>query len=627
MTKLLSIMLLISSVCVAQIHPYQDLSHDSKVFGQPRTFRIYMPEGYNQSAKQYPVIYFFHGNGGRYYKDNGAKLEYDLLGRLVDKYQVIMVMWDGNMEESEPRPYNTGDREHVKYPVQMKDYFLELVNHIDTNYRTLTDRDHRGIIGYSMGGFMSMFIAGKYPDKVSAITDLVGSPEFFIGYPETPVLYPLRYTFENLRDVSVRIQSMHDCPLALLNKEVKNGAEWEGMPVFEFWEGIGGHKVDDPGETEVFEMAMNFIVNRFNHPVPPEKKWSHYDIYPEFDVWGYSITSDKKDAGYLYLRNVSPTGFGLYSRKWLPDGPPIKTGTTTITTPPIYKEGDYYDILLYQRGITDPIITRKKADPEGRLQFQLSSQGSEVSISHKSQPADFIVLNHRMDKGKQFLRVNEPNELGLTLLNRGGNAYTGKKVQLKVNCADPSVSFSNAVQEIVFDKNGRVTQSQPIGISCTKTPPDDGSPAWIKLNIRFSCDNDVFMDALTLPVYYEVPYFSDVQVDDGRILNEKDGLALGTGNGNGQGEASESLMIYANGHRLRLYTDDPYVETALESEYIEIVPGGIWERDGFTLCSIVKIADNCPPGHTIEFLSNYETKTRQPIGRVMHWGKVKITVI
>jgi len=99
---------------------------------------------------------------------------------------------------------------------------------------------------------------------------------------------------------------------------------------------------------------------------------------------------------------------------------------------------------------------------------------------------------------------------------------------------------------------------------------------------------------------------------------------LGKGNGNGIAEAGEQIMVYQNGHRLRLYTDDPYVETRSERLFDEYVKGGHWD-DGVTLTSIIKIADNCPSGHTIEFLSNYETKI-WPIIRRVHWGKVKITV-
>ena len=615
-------MLLISGVCLAQTHPYRDLQHDSKVFGRSKTYRVYLPEGYSQSAKHYPVIYFFHGWGGCYYKDDSANLEYDLLGDLVDKYQVIMVLWDGNMEESEPRPYNTGNHEDVKYQVQVKDYFPELVGHIDSSYRTLTDRDHRGIIGFSMGGFMSAFIAGKYPEMVSAIVNMVGSPEFFVGYPDNHVLYPIRYTFENLKDVSVRLHNMDNCPLTFMNTEVKNAAAWEGQEHFEYWMGEGDHKVDDPGETKVFESAMQFIINRFNNPVAPQKSWSHYDLYADFDVWGYAVKSDKREPGFLYLRNVTKAGFGFYTRKWLPDGPVLTHCTSSVTTAPIYKKGDTYDILLYHQGSENPVLHSQKADQAGRLHFELDGIGCEVSITHKSQPADFVVLNHHFDQGKRFIRVNESNKLIITLLNRGGNTYRGKKIQLTVHCDDPSVSLSNAIQELTPDKNGRTCQSQPIGLSTTKTPPGDASPPWIKLHVQIRCAEDVFADALTVPVFYDAPYFKHIRIDDGRSVWEK---PLGKGNRNGIAEASEQIMIYENYQRLRLYTDDPYVESISEVLYDQALPGTIWP-DGFTLSSIVKIADNCPSGHTIEFLANYETKTFMPIRREVHWGKVRIKV-
>ena len=632
---------------ITQAHPYRDLTHDSKVFGTQKYYRLYLPKSYSQSTKRYPVIYFFHGWGGRYNKEPSAKPEYEMLGDLVDKYQVIMVMWDGSMEESEPRPYNTGDHDQVKYQVQMKDYFLELVEYIDTNYRTLNDRDHRGIIGFSMGGFMSMVIAGKYPDKVSAITNMVGSPEFFLGYPDNHTLYPLRYLFDNLKDVSLRMHSMDNCPLVYMNTEIKNAAAWEGRTDFEYWIGPGDHKADEPGETKLFEMAMQFIVNRFDHPVALRKSWSHYDLYPAFDVWGYSVKSDKHEPGFLYLRNVSPAGFGFYTLKWAPDGPSIRNCNATITTAPLYKKGKIYDVLLYKgnrllmkekdsalyrREADNPlllkdkdteilVLMKEKAGQDGRIIIDLPGDGYEVSITHKSQPADFIVLNYQLDADKRLIRINEKNELILSLLNRGGNAYSGKELQLSVNCTDPSVTLTSANQVIKTDKKEKTCKSQPVGISCTKTPPRDASPPWIKLNVQIRCGKDIFYDAITVPIFYDVPYFSDIRIDDGIEVQDK---AIGTGNGDGQAGASEHIMIYEKGHRLRLYTDDPYVETASEILYDEILQS-IWP-DGFTLSSIVKIADDCPSGHVIEFLANYETKTYMPIYREVHWGKVKITV-
>ncbi len=82
------------------------------------------------------------------------------------------------------RPYNIGFHSNINYETQFKDYFPELVSHIDSTYRTLTDRSNRALIGHSMGGIMSFFIAGKYPDMVGAAVNSKGSPPFFIGYPD-----------------------------------------------------------------------------------------------------------------------------------------------------------------------------------------------------------------------------------------------------------------------------------------------------------------------------------------------------------------------------------------------------------------------------------------------------------
>ena len=90
MTRLLLLLLLfIPGICFAQNKPYQDLTHESAVFGSTKTYRLYLPEGYNQSpTKRYPVVYFFHGWGGRHYKDDSAKLEYEKLIEQIGRAHV-----------------------------------------------------------------------------------------------------------------------------------------------------------------------------------------------------------------------------------------------------------------------------------------------------------------------------------------------------------------------------------------------------------------------------------------------------------------------------------------------------------------------------------------------------------
>ncbi len=202
---------------------YEERSHFSEVFDHDKSYRLYLPDDYEHSTESFPVIYFFHGWGGRHFSDDNAKLDYERIDKLVEEEQVILVMWDGNIEETEPRPYNIGYHENVKYEVQFKDYFLELVSHIDTTCRTLTDRSNRGIIGYSMGGIMSWYLSGKYPHMIGAAVNMTGSPEFFIGYPDHHTLYSLRHTFGNLHGVNLRFHNSTTGELCYLNREVHKG--------------------------------------------------------------------------------------------------------------------------------------------------------------------------------------------------------------------------------------------------------------------------------------------------------------------------------------------------------------------------------------------------------------------
>lgn len=614
--------------------PYQDKTHYSNVFGKEKTYRLYLPDNYAQSDKKFPVVYFFHGWGGRYFKDDNAKLEYEMLGELVNKYQVILVMWDGNITESDPRPYNIGDHKDVKYNIQMKDYFPELVSYIDSTYQTLTDRGHRGIIGYSMGGIMSFYLAGKYPDMVSAAVNMVGSPEFFIGLPRNHTLYQLRYTFDNLRDVGLLFHNREFCPMTGLNDEVNQGAIWNEMENYEYHLFEGGHKIDDPGETKVFESAMRFIVNQFDHPAPTHKTWSHYDLCPEFSLWGYSVKSNKNEPGFLFLRNVDVNGFGFYTRKWLPDGPAIKDCKATVSTAPVYEPGVAYEIRIYSKMNDQLTKLEMSADQDGKLNFELTGEGCEIGITKKKQQIGFVTTGYQLNQNRKFLMINVPNEISVNIFNRVGTIKKNKKLNVTLSCADSSVTIFSPLQIISLEKGKRFFKTKPFKIYSSKIPPPDGSPEWIRMKVSIDYGNFHSEDHFLLPVFYNVPYFSNIKIDDGQVIaatkNQSDysktatDSIYGTGNGDGIASAGEQIMLYENDHRLRLFTDDPYVITSDEKQIDEMLPA-VWPN-GFTLSSVVKIAGNCPTGHEIEFLAHYETKTHMPIHRQVKWGKVKIKI-
>lgn len=637
--NILPVIFLLISISVFESYsqkpcPYQDLTHYSQAFGTEKTYRIYLPEGYEKLEKQYPVIYFFHGWGGRFFKDDSAKLEYKKLGELVDKYQVILVMWDGNIDELEPRPYNIGAHHDVKFDIQMKDYFPEFVEHIDATYHTFADRNHRGIIGFSMGGFMSFYLAGKYPDKVSAAVNLVGSPEFFIGLPENHTLYQMRYTFDNLRDVALLFHNRTNCPMSGLNDEVNSGAIWSEIQNYEYHKLEGDHKVDEPGETKVFESAIRFVSNRFKNPTEPLNRWSHYDLYPEFDIWGYSVKSKKNESGFICLKNVDENGFGFYTQKWLPDGPALNEFKTSITTTPIYKSGYQYKISIFNLIKNETTHFNLLADEKGKLHIELSGENCEVAISEKGNELNFTAFGYQLSQNKKFLKVNQAEELSVKIFNREGIINQAKEIILTISCADSAIKIVSPKQIVSIPETEPVFNSQPFKIFSTKTPPTDGSPAWVRLNVEMKVDSFKFRDVLVLPLFYNVPEFTNIQVDDGVAVastqNQGDfnksahDSIYGNGNADRVVSAGEQIILYENGHRLRLFTDDPFVISEEERLIDEFLPGK-WP-DGFTLSSVVKISKDCPPNYEIEFLAHYETKTFMPMYRKLQWGKVKIRV-
>lgn len=601
---------------------YQDKSHFSKTFDSERNYRIYLPKEYGNDSKDYPVIYFFHGYGGRHDQDYNALLEYEMIGQLVDKYKVILVMWDGRIAEDLHRPYNIGCPEDVKFQIQMKDYFPELVTYIDSSYRTKTDREHRAIIGYSMGGFMSFFIAGKYPDMISAAVNMTGSPEFHVGYPDNNTLYSLRHTFENLKDVKTRLHNSSVGELSSQNREVHKGALWQGNVDYEYWEFPGGHKVDNNGETDVFEMAMSFVDRAFRKPTPIEKQWSHYDLYADFDIWDYSVKSNKKSSGFTYLRNVSKDGFGFYTKKWLPIAPPLVGFNASIVTAPVYEPKAEYQIRHYMHESGQLKLMTKKADSDGRLSFELDGQGHEIGISKNEQQPRLVLVNPDLGNGKKMIRVGEENKMVLQLVNLGGELDESKKVSFKLKATDGSISTDKEAYTLSPSTNTRILSSEEVVLSCYKQAPTDGEPSNVKIVLSIGYDSLTYKEEFDMPVFFDVPQFEEITLDDGKMVKD---AVFGTGNGDGIVSPGEQIMIYTSGHRTKLFYDDPYIEVLKETQHTESLPAK-WSCDGITTSSIIKIADNCPDNYEIKLLAKYETKDYMPITRRCLWGSVNIKV-
>jgi enterochelin esterase-like enzyme len=128
---------------------------------------VYLPPSYAQSPdRRYPVVYFLHG----YSVGVEAYVKMLNLPDMADRAiaagarEMILVLPDaftvysGSMYSNSP---TTGNWEG----------FLsgDLVDYIDGHYRTVADRDSRGLSGHSMGGYGTIRVGMKHPEVFSAL--------------------------------------------------------------------------------------------------------------------------------------------------------------------------------------------------------------------------------------------------------------------------------------------------------------------------------------------------------------------------------------------------------------------------------------------------------------------------
>lgn len=589
---------------IAQI----EKQHYSHVFQAQKEYRIYLPGSYQkQPSKKFPVIYYFHGNKGDH------KLKFGGVQDLVEKANVILVCWNGRSVATDDRPYNNGYHSNINYPYQFHEYFAEFVNHIDSTYRTLTDRGNRGVIGHSMGGFMAYFLAGKYPHLISSVVNSKGSPEFFVGKSNNHTLIQHRYLFKNLHGLRVRFQNgTLGEELVHLNEEVHQAAFQESGIAYSYRAYEGGHAFT----FDQFKDAFEFICASLGKPAVTPVRWHHADIYPNFSVWNYEVKSNLNEPGFIELKGVTKGGLTTLTRKWQPDGIPVKGVEMEIKTAPVYKPSSTYTVVDFNTKTGNKQTTSARSDVEGRVHFTADHHQHIFGIFDKNSPAEIVVAGYAGNNQSRFLEHKKSTPLRIHLLNRGGRS--AENVSITLSTAAEGVKIKNPTLTLSSIGSAQSTWlPDSFIVRIDKAPPEDGSSPYIRFNLLFTDKKgNKWQDEIDALVMYNVPEFTETGIDDG------DSEIFGSGNGNNIAEPGETVMIYQESHRTKLYYDDPYIES--ERLHDDLQPDK-W-GDGYAISSLIKISPDCPPGHVIRFLACYEVKEWKTIKRNVTWGIFSITI-
>lgn len=137
----------------------QDNAFHSEILGREVHYAILFPENYREEKDvRYPVVYMLQGYG-----------ESKVGGRDWSKWISKI-----KIEEAlglQPMIYVFPDCKNSYYSnsydgknMYMDMFVKELVPFVDNSFRTIADREHRAVMGYSMGGFGAMVLPMKNPD-------------------------------------------------------------------------------------------------------------------------------------------------------------------------------------------------------------------------------------------------------------------------------------------------------------------------------------------------------------------------------------------------------------------------------------------------------------------------------
>ena len=134
------------------------LLYKSRSNGVTRELTVYVPPGYDQANRRYPVLYLLHGFANdhhswhRYGRANDI-LDNLLAQRKIEPFLVVMPLGYGralvNGDGTGIAPNGDVRGDPALYE---RDLLEDIIPMIDKKYRTIADRKHRAIVGFSMGG-------------------------------------------------------------------------------------------------------------------------------------------------------------------------------------------------------------------------------------------------------------------------------------------------------------------------------------------------------------------------------------------------------------------------------------------------------------------------------------------
>ena len=145
----------------SQIH--ESLSFGSEILKKEVRYSVYLPNDYETSSRNYPVLYLLHGGSGN---------ETDWLVRGNMQYIVDKAIEKGEIPRMlvvMPSSLNSHYINNCDGSLLYENMFInEFIPFIESKYRIRKDRDSRAIGGLSRGGYGALLYAMNHPQLFKA---------------------------------------------------------------------------------------------------------------------------------------------------------------------------------------------------------------------------------------------------------------------------------------------------------------------------------------------------------------------------------------------------------------------------------------------------------------------------
>ena len=168
MRSILLTMVSLCALCVtAHAYKVQELNVYSQSMKKDVPVIIVTPDSYD-AGESFPVVYLLHGYSDSY-KGWTEKTDVEAL---ADLYNIVIVTPDGGYDSWYFDSPFVADYQYETFVSS------ELVNYVDSNFKTVKDRSGRAITGLSMGGHGALHTAIKHQDVFGSAGSTSGGVDF-----------------------------------------------------------------------------------------------------------------------------------------------------------------------------------------------------------------------------------------------------------------------------------------------------------------------------------------------------------------------------------------------------------------------------------------------------------------